>query len=77
MSRCASYNTRHWFSFYGQPGLRSPACVRCGAPNPRKLTEEQWDELIWFRDNVHTYPFADPIEKALDEHREEAVSEQP
>jgi hypothetical protein len=33
--------TRHWFSVYGAPGLRSPVCRRCGAPNPRRLNESE------------------------------------
>lgn len=43
---------RHWFTVYGSPGLRSPVCVRygCGGPNPRPLTEAEWDELIAYRD---------------------------
>ena len=46
---CANYNSRHWFSFYGCPGYRSPVCVRCGAPNPRPLSQAEWDELITLR----------------------------
>lgn len=46
-------NARHWFSVHGQAYLRSPVCVRCGAPNPRPLTDDQWDQLEDF--NAH-YP---------------------
>jgi hypothetical protein len=36
----------HWYSVYGEVGLRSPVCVRCGAPNPRFSDAEQkaWDK---------------------------------
>lgn len=34
---------RHWFTL--GVGIRTPVCVRCGAPNPRKLTDDEWDEL--------------------------------
>jgi hypothetical protein len=44
-------NARHWFSFYGMPGYRSPVCVRCGTPNPRPLTAAEWDELLQLRDD--------------------------
>lgn len=39
------HNARHWFSAYGMPGLRRPTCVRCGAPNPRPLTEAEQREF--------------------------------
>lgn len=35
------HRVRHWFSVYGAVGLRSPKCRRCGAPNPRPLTEQE------------------------------------
>jgi hypothetical protein len=41
---------RHWFTFYGQPGLRSPVCVRCATPNPRPLKPEEWDALLSYRE---------------------------
>lgn len=52
-SRCPGH-ARHWFSVYagydgGGPGIRSPTCVRCGAPNPRPLTADEqaeYDDLI-------------------------------
>lgn len=31
------------------PGYRSPVCVRCGAPNPRPLTDAERDELLQLR----------------------------
>lgn len=37
---------RHWFTVYGMPTTRSPVCVRCGATNPRPLSEDEWDEVI-------------------------------
>jgi hypothetical protein len=39
---------RHWFALHGQVGLRSPVCVRCGAPNPRPLSEGELRELREF-----------------------------
>jgi hypothetical protein len=36
---------RHWFTVHGAVGLRSPVCVDCGAPNPKPLSEEEWEEL--------------------------------
>lgn len=38
---------RHWYALYGHPGMRSPVCVRCGADNPRELTDEEWGNLIY------------------------------
>lgn len=40
MNRCPN-RTRHWFSLHGMVGVRSPVCVRCGAPNPRPLTADE------------------------------------
>jgi len=42
--------TRHWFTVWGHPGLRSPVCLHCGAPNPRPLTDQDWAGLINVRD---------------------------
>jgi hypothetical protein len=42
--RCPGH-ARHWFAPYGHPGLRLPKCIRCGAPNPRPLTTDDWQEL--------------------------------
>lgn len=47
MGSCHGYQ-RHWFSIYGQAYLRSPVCVRCGAPNPRPLTDDELDDLADF-----------------------------
>lgn len=47
MNSCPGY-ARHWFSIHGQVYLRSPVCVRCGAPNPRALTDEELGDLCTF-----------------------------
>jgi hypothetical protein len=48
MSHCGNSHSRHWFTVYGNPGLRSPVCRRCGIPNPRPLTEiEQREYDVW------------------------------
>lgn len=70
MSNCVGFY-RHWFSFYRGPGLRSPVCVRCGEPNPRPLTKDEWDALLQHR-KVRGWPFADPIENAINAHVEES-----
>lgn len=41
---------RHWYTVYGHPGLRLPACVRCGNRNPRPLKPAEWDELLYYRE---------------------------
>lgn len=43
-SRCPGH-ARHWFVLHGMPGARTPVCVRCGAPNPKPLKPDEWDEL--------------------------------
>jgi uncharacterized protein YbaR (Trm112 family) len=43
-SRCP-HRGRHWFTIHGSVGLRSPVCTDCGAPNPRPLSQEEWEEL--------------------------------
>lgn len=68
MSRCAAIG-RHWYTAWGRPGLRLPACARCGHPNPRPLTAAQWGNLAAERRRLG-YPFADPVENALDRHLE-------
>lgn len=35
---------RHWFTRHGRVGVRTPFCVRCGARNPKPLTNEELDE---------------------------------
>jgi hypothetical protein len=58
-------NFRHWFSFYGWPGFRSPVCVRCGAPNPRPLGETEWGDLIAYLDDSQVRgPFVWPDARA-------------
>lgn len=39
-------HSRHWFSVYGYVGVRSPKCVRCGFPNPKLLTTDDWHDLL-------------------------------
>lgn len=48
-------NQRHWFSIRGQAYLRSPVCVRCGAPNPRRLDDHDLGELEAFNRNHPGY----------------------
>lgn len=52
MSRCPGH-MRHWFSMPQSPGLRTPVCVRCGAKNPRPLSDQ---ELFEMRDKADRYP---------------------
>jgi hypothetical protein len=35
---------RHWFTLHGHVGVRAPVCQRCGAPNPRPLTDAELAE---------------------------------
>lgn len=44
--RCPN-RARHWFTVYGQVGLRRPDCSSCGFPNPH-FTEEQRHEYEAF-----------------------------
>jgi hypothetical protein len=37
---------RHWRAVLGVTGYRAPACVYCGSPNPRPLSEREWADLI-------------------------------
>lgn len=51
-ARCRGH-LRHWFSARaysaGGSGLRVPFCERgCGAPNPRPLTDDEWDEYTYY-----------------------------
>lgn len=41
-------HSRHWFSVHGQAYMRSPVCVRCGAPNPKLIGADDWDNLVNF-----------------------------
>jgi hypothetical protein len=45
MSGCPG-TVRHQFTVRGHPGLRSPVCGSCGAPNPRRLSGPEWAELV-------------------------------
>jgi hypothetical protein len=68
VSRCTAAG-RHWYTARGRPGLRLPACARCGHPNPRPLTPAQWEALAAERARLG-YPFADAIEAELNRHLE-------
>lgn len=54
MARCGGHQ-RHWFSIRGQAYLRSPVCVRCGAPNPRPLADDEWSQLAEFNQHYPGY----------------------
>ncbi len=52
--RCRGH-ARHWFAMHGFVGVRCPKCVRCGAPNPKKLSAEEqaeYDYLVRQRDEL-------------------------
>jgi hypothetical protein len=49
------YHSRHWFTVYGNPGLRSPVCRRCGKPNPKPLTDSEQREYDYWRVSVGDY----------------------
>jgi hypothetical protein len=55
---------RCWYSIPANVGLRSPVCVRCGNPNPRPLSDDQWADLLWYRE-VRGRPFRAEIEQAI------------
>jgi hypothetical protein len=64
---CPGYG-RHWYTAPGTIGLRSPVCTRCGAPNPRPLTGEEWAELAGYeqtRVDAGGGPFAGHLGAAL------------
>jgi hypothetical protein len=50
VSGCTS-GARHWFTVYGAVRMRSPVCGRCGAPNPRPLSDDDWDALAAYVDS--------------------------
>jgi hypothetical protein len=64
-ARCPG-GSRHWYSFHGQAGFRSPVCVRlhCGHPNPRPLTDNDWDILLAYRE-LRGRPYSAAIEAAI------------
>ncbi len=50
-SRCPG-RARHWRVAWGTVGVRRPVCIYCGSPNPRPLTEWEWEDLImWSQDH--------------------------
>lgn len=65
---------RHWFSLWGNVGLRSPVCVSCGAPNPQPLTEDQWAELIQYRDLMPRPFYLQALETAVNARKAEVQS---
>lgn len=44
-----------WFSVYGQVGLRSPVCRRCGRANPKLLTVAELHEYHYWQVSVGHY----------------------
>jgi len=46
--RCPSRG-RHWFTVYGEVGLRRPSCVSCGAPNPYFTDELRAEYEDWLK----------------------------
>jgi hypothetical protein len=61
---CDTLHERHWYTLFGHPGLRSPLCVRCAHPNPRPLSETEWDELLHHRQR-RGRPFGSQLEAAI------------
>lgn len=43
--RCTG-RARHWRTAPGFVGMRTPVCVYCGSPNPKPLSEDEWEYLI-------------------------------
>ena len=64
MTNCPGH-ARHWFTVRGHVGLRSPKCVRCGAPNPRQLTTDDWRGLLDYAPHLLDDPEA--IRQSLDD----------
>lgn len=54
-ARPLSCSARHWFAPPRQVGLRSPVCIRCGAPNPRPLNEREQEEWAYYLTSVGEY----------------------
>ncbi len=42
--------------------MRSPVCIFCGSPNPRPLSDFEWEELI---DWAEHYPVGEHIRTAI------------
>jgi hypothetical protein len=61
---CDALHERHWYTLYGHPGLRSPLCVRCAHPNPRPLSDAEWNELLYHRKR-RGRPFGSALEAAI------------
>jgi hypothetical protein len=59
-------HARHWFSI--MVGVRAPVCVRCGHPNPKPLTEQDWEEL---EAHDRYRPIRGHVGEALAKHRAE------
>jgi hypothetical protein len=43
--RCP-YRARHWRIVPRTVGVRSPVCTDCGSPNPKPLTDQEWNEVL-------------------------------
>lgn len=57
---------RHWRTAIGTVGLRTPVCVWCGSPNPRPLTDHEWEALIdWSRISS----VGDHVRTAIEAHK--------
>lgn len=41
----------HKFTVYGQPGLKSPTCVRCQQPRPKPLTASELADYLYWREH--------------------------
>jgi len=53
-ARCKGH-ARHWFAPHGVPGVRLPKCIRCGAPNSKPLTTDDWWWLVSVQPNLKTH----------------------
>jgi hypothetical protein len=73
MGGCPGSGPRHWFIVRRTVGLRSPVCVRCAAPNPRRLTDDEWAELAGFAESGGYV--GEFIKRALRQHWEEVAEE--
>lgn len=73
--RCPGH-VRHWFSVHGQAYLRSPVCVRCGAANPRPLTDDELRSLVDFNAHWPAYVGVHVVRALRERGRETAISEE-
>lgn len=63
---------RHWRIAFRTVGLRTPVCVYCGDPNPKPLTDLEWQDLIdWSR----TRHVGDHVRTAIEAREAQAVAE--